>query len=209
MLEGKKIYDITMKIRENMPFYPETEPVKIIKRKNFFRDGFNLTSINMNLHTGTHIDAPFHFIHEGKKTEEISLDELIVNAQVIAIEDGQEITVQELKQKEFNNSSILFKTANSKIIEENDFDENYIGMNIDAAQYMVDQGVDLIGIDYLSVGNYGQEDLKIHKLLLKNEIILLEGINLSQVKPGEYTLFALPLKIDSAEGAPVRAVLIE
>jgi len=209
MFTEKNIYDISMEIQEDMPLYPETERTKVIRRKNYKDDGFNLTSISMSTHAGTHIDAPFHFINGGKKINDISLDNFIIKVQVVKINNEREITTQELKQKNIENSALLFKTINSKISDNSSFYKDYVSLNEKASRYLISKGIKFIGIDYLSVEKYENSSQQVHKLLLENEVILLEGLNLRKIKPDEYTLIALPLKIKDSEGTPVRAVLVE
>ncbi len=209
MFTEKNIYDISMEINEDMPLYPGTERTKVIRRKNHKDDGFNLTSISMSTHAGTHIDAPFHFINGGKKINDISLDNFIIKVQVVKINNEREITTQELKQKNIENSALLFKTINSKISDNSSFYKDYVSLNEKASRYLISKGIKFIGIDYLSVEKYENSSQQVHKLLLENEVILLEGLNLRKIKPDEYTLIALPLKIKDSEGTPVRAVLVE
>ena len=209
MFTEKNIYDISMEINEDMPLYPGTERTKVIRRKNYKDDGFNLTSISMSTHAGTHIDAPFHFINGGKKINDISLDNFIIKVQVVKINNEREITTQELKQKNIENSALLFKTINSKISDNSSFYKDYVSLNEKASRYLISKGIKFIGIDYLSVEKYENSSQQVHKLLLENEVILLEGLNLRKIKPDEYTLIALPLKIKDSEGTPVRAVLVE
>ena len=209
MFTEKNIYDISMEIKEDMPVYPGTERTKVIRRKNHKDDGFNLTSISMSTHAGTHIDAPFHFINGGKKINDISLDNFIIKVQVVKINNEREITTQELKQKNIENSALLFKTINSKISDNSSFYKDYVSLNEKASRYLISKGIKFIGIDYLSVEKYENSSQQVHKLLLENEVILLEGLNLRKIKPDEYTLIALPLKIKDSEGTPVRAVLVE
>ena len=209
MFKNKKIYDISMSITQEMLLYPGTEPVQITEEKNFKEDGYNLTSISLSTHTGTHLDAPLHFVDQGKEISDFSVDDFMISVQVVNIKNKKEIKVSELEEINFTRNNILFKTVNSKILDDSKFDKSYVGLTEESAEYLISKEIKFIGIDYLSVGKHGIGNQKVHRMLLQNEILLLEGVDLSDITPGEFTLIALPLKLEGAEGSPVRAVLIE
>ena len=163
----------------------------------------------MEVHTGTHIDAPLHFLKCSANMSQLNFDTVIGPARVIEIHDKESIKMAELQQHNVNNGDrILFKTQNSQRCWKTDtFIEDYIFISSEVAHFLVDVGVKLIGIDYLSVGPFGTGNIEIHKILLGAGIWLLEGIDLSHVNQGDYELICLPLKLDQSEGAPARAVI--
>lgn len=204
-----KIYDISMEIYEDMMVYknkPDKKP-KIRVAKDYSTGDSYESSISMGMHTGTHIDAPLHMIEGGKRTDSIDLEKLINKCKVFDftyIDDM--ITREQLQKKEINKGDfILFKTKNSFSIE---FDFEFIYLERSGAEYLNEIGVSGVGIDALGIER-AQAGHETHKILLSKGIIILEGLQLKDVPEGEYTLYALPLKIRNVEAAPVRAILIK
>jgi len=203
------LIDISVQISPKIPIWPETTPPEIRVMKNVEKDGVNVSSISMDLHTGTHIDSPLHFVKNGKTIEQLNLEALIGPCLVINLEGEQLITKEIIKCKIGNRvvNKLLFKTDNSKLWTRTDqFYKDYVGLSECAAKWVVEKGIDLVGIDYLSIQAFKQPD-KVHITLLENEVIILEGLNLENVAEGEYILYAFPINIQNVEGAPVRAVL--
>ena len=209
-----KIIDITIPMHENMPAFPGDEKVftinHIMKVEN--GDPYSIKKLSMLTHTGTHIDFPCHYLPNGKTSNQIDLSKFIGIAEVIEITDNRKITLQEIKEFNFEPDTIvLFKTKNSSIWAKNiPFEENYIYLEADAAQYLVEKQVKTVGIDYLSIDPYieGAKPLT-HMALLSNDIPIIEGLDLSSVLPGRYRFTCLPLKIDNVDGSPARAILEE
>lgn len=171
----------------------------------------NLSDLHMSAHSGTHIDTPCHFINNGKTIDELSLENFIIPATVVDIKDIESIKTEEFKKISFNpNEAILFKTNNSKsgIITNGIFDKNFVYLAKESADLIVEKKIKLVGIDYITIDKYGDENPTCHEKLLSNDIIILESINLKDVAEGKYTLICLPLKIKGGEGSPVRAVLV-
>jgi arylformamidase len=209
-----KIYDITVEMREDMPFFPGDEKVfELTSLLNVaMGDDYSIKKLSMLTHSGTHLDAPSHFIPDGKNLDEMPLSTFIGTAQVININDDEKIDIDALKNIEIEPGMIiLFKTKNSMLWKENkSFVANYVYITPAAAQWLVDHRIRLVGIDYLSADKYDNfGDSKTHQILLGNEVPILEGINLSEVFPGRYHLTCLPLKIKGLDGSPVRAILEE
>ena len=202
-----KIYDISVALDDNLPSWPgETTYTKKEKK-----DGpISVTEMNIGLHSGTHLDAPYHFIDKGKKMNEIALERFMGKCRVISIAHDSYIDVEELKRKELNGiSRVLFKTENSKLWGNKDFDRNFIGLSLDGARYLIEKGIDLIGVDYLSVEKFDSPGNDVHVALLEKEVIILEGLDLKYVSDGDYNLICFPLKISDVEASPTRAVLTE
>lgn len=172
-------------------------------------DGVNVSMISCDLHTGTHIDAPLHYIADGMSVEKLELDLLCGLTQVVEISGVNVVTAELLASSGIlaETERLLLKTDNSSLWNSNNvFHNDYVALTKDAAQFLVNFGVRLFGIDYLSVQRFNDPP-DVHKLLLQDGIVLVEGLNLSTVTPGLYELFCLPLRIVGAEGAPVRAIL--
>lgn len=210
-----KIYDISLPITTTMPVWPGDPPVQL-ERISAISDGenANVTLMHLCAHTGTHIDAPKHFIDSGKTIEDIPLEKLIGEALVLHIaEDVEVITATVLEthpQKEMllKAKKVLFRTHNSTLWAAHpcNFVEDYIGIDASGAMYLAELGLDLIGVDYLSIAPY-KHTYEPHHILLGQEIVLLEGINLSRVPQGFYQLFCLPVNIVGSDGAPARVIL--
>lgn len=172
----------------------------------------NETELIMGMHTGTHIDAPFHFLKNGGKVENLELDTFVGSAYVAHLPDIDAVQREHLEAANIpaGTKRLLIRTKNSALWQKkvNTFQEDYVGLTTDAAKWIAEQGIQLIGIDYLSVAVFS-DILEVHQVLLSKEIVLLEGIDLSKVGPGEYKLICLPLRVMDADGAPVRAVLLD
>lgn len=208
-----KLYDVSLPLSDSLPTWPGDAPVRLTAIKSIANgDKANLTKIEMGAHSGTHIDAPSHFLRDGATTDSISVDTLIGPCLVIDPDSGMVIGKKDLEK--FNiggHSRILIKTRNSKMWADNitSFVTDYVSLGIEAAQYLVENNVALVGIDYLSVEVYKSEGAPVHKLLLNNNVVILEGLNLSGVKAGVYELICLPLSLQGREGSPARVVLRE
>jgi arylformamidase len=203
-----KIYDVTIPISPAMPVYPGDPSVSVEKVMQMSRgDVANVTHLSFGTHTGTHIDAPHHFIDGAMTVDEIPLNLLIGRARVVEV-TAPVITGAVLEEMDFTaDVRVLFKTRNSYLWSNPAFVKDFVYLTKDAAQYLVGNGIKLVGIDYLSVEQFGFSEPDAHRTLLGNGTIIIEGLNLSEVEPGDYELICLPLKIDKGDGAPARAVL--
>ncbi|MDD3014151.1 MAG: cyclase family protein [Candidatus Gastranaerophilales bacterium] len=202
----EKIFDVTLTLKENITVYPDDPTFNIEYLAKTVTDGYNLTKIDLCSHTGTHIDAPAHFIQDGASIDELPLDVLIGKVLVLDFTNVDFIDLQNLKSIDLDKyKRILFKTSNSNILEKNIFSKNYTYITPEAAQYLVKKDIRLIGFDYYTIDKYNSNNLS-HKILLKNNVIIIETINLNGINAGEYELIALPLKI-KAEGSPARVIL--
>lgn len=204
--------DVSVDVWEQLPVWPGTPRVAF--QRDFALeagDGVNDTTLRFSVHTGTHIDAPLHFLQGGKSVDQITLETLIgpvyvaeVPAQVDAI------TVDVLKSLALpaGVQRLLFKTRNSLLWSSgtDKFDPNFVALTADAAQWLVDRGVAVVGIDYLSIQRF-TDGPETHQILLGANVVVIEGVDLSQVEPGNYELFCLPLKLKGVEGAPARVIL--
>src|SRR6266550_889014 len=209
-----RIYDVSVPISERTPTYPGDPGVNIKPWLSFDKgDPANVTLIDFGAHTGTHVDAPAHFIRGGCKLDQLSLDTLIGEVHIIEIpEDVIEITERHVETSIPNEATrILFKTRNSAFWNDEtaQFNTSYTYISTEAARRLVANGVKLVGIDYLSVEPFQSENFETHEVLLSNGVIIIEGLDLREVDAGVYELICLPLKIagGSGDGAPARGVL--
>jgi len=194
-----------------MPVWPGDPPVQLSKKSHVSRDKTHtvrLTAIEMGSHTGTHMDAPFHMIDGGKRLGDFPLDTLIGKVTVFEIPSARSVGRAQLEGFEWTGiARVLLKTENSKHWNDGKFYEEFVYLEPDGAQFLVERGVRLVGIDYLSIDKFRSESHPSHFVLLKKDILIIEGLNLNAVPQGNYTIFALPLNLQDADGAPTRVVL--
>ncbi len=202
--------DISVTLRDGMVHWPG-DPAVNISLAQSMSDGccVNLTRLDMCAHTGTHMDAPRHYLPQGATMEQLPLEAVMGPARVIAIDDPHEIGLTELMRHDPQaGERLLFKTRNSERDWENEiFMTDFVAFSVAAAQYLAERRVRTVGVDYLSVGGYHGDGAAIHRALLGANIWIIEGLNLGQVTAGAYELICLPLKIMGADGAPARAIL--
>lgn len=207
-----RTYDITLTITPQSIVWPGDPPV-IMERTSSIASGdnSNVTHISMSCHTGTHVDAPDHFLNNGKTVEALPLDLLVGRAYVLHLPDVNLITASVLMQADIppRTRRLLFKTRNSEYWAKgsNEFHTDFVGLSVDAAELLVDRNVKLVGIDYLSIAPY-KMGTPAHTILLNAGVVVIEGLDLYQVSQGRYTLHCLPLKLGGADGAPTRCILV-
>lgn len=209
-----KIHDITVTISESTPIYKGDPGIEISVFKSIANgDSANASQITMGLHTGTHVDAPNHFVDGTKRIHELDPQKLLGPCRVIDIDK----TVVAVEPEHIGDitgvTRVLLRTRNSEFwsTPEDGFRGDFTYITPATANMLVENGVVLIGIDYLSIEKSGSPGRPVHVTLLKNEIVILEGIDLRNVEPGDYELICAPLKYDGAtgDGAPARTFLIE
>lgn len=206
-----RIYDISVAISEEMPVYTGDPEIKITPDSRISAgDSANVSVLTFGSHTGTHIDPPFHFIESGKTIDQLPLDLLIGKCLVCPIEDPKVIGVPELEAAAIPEGTerILFKTRNSELWNQREFTQDFVYLAEDAAEWLLERGIRLIGIDYLSVDRYKSGTHPTHLVLLRAGAVIIEGLDLRSVPAGTYTLVCLPLKIAGGDGGPSRAVLL-
>jgi arylformamidase len=209
-----KIYDVTQMMEEGMPVWPG-EADFVLQRDKKIEEGAdaNVSRLEMSVHTGTHVDAPFHFLSGGDTVENLLLDVLIGSAQVVELpESVDEITRDVIETVHLTKGveRVLFKTRNSNYwkMGRREFQKSFVGIDADAAKLLVELGVRLVGIDYLSVAPF-KRSRPTHEVLLGAKMVIIEGLDLSGVTEGEYMLYCLPLKLKLTDGAPARVVLVQ
>lgn len=202
--------DVSVPLRDGMVHWPG-DPDCRIQRVNRMEDGAvcNLTHITMSAHTGTHMDAPRHFIADGKTMEQMPLEAVIGRCCVFELDSEDQITADDLKKLRIaTGQRVLFKTRNStRSWAMSEFDNDFISIRADAAQYLVDLKVMTVGVDYLSIGGYGKDVVETHQIMLGAGIWVIEGLNLAEIASGYYDMISLPIKLEGADGAPCRVVL--
>jgi len=206
----RKFIDISVTLKSGMVHWPGDPPIRIKRSMNIDRgDQANVSHMNMGSHTGTHMDAPLHFIKRGIGLDRMPLEATIGPARVIHIRDKESIKPEELKKHKIRKGErILFRTVNSnRCWRSESFKKDFVYISKEAARYLAKCGIRTVGIDYLSIGGFYKDGLETHQALLKAGIWAIEGLNLSKVKQGRYNLICLPLKVFKSDGAPARAVL--
>lgn len=208
------IYDISLTISPSLPTWPG-DPKLELKQIESMDQGAsaNVTHISAAVHLGTHVDAPHHFLNDGRTVENLPLDVLTGECYVVQLPDGVEaITAEVLERTEITHDMkrVLFGTRNSHYWAkgESTFQTDFVAITEDGAEWLVEHNVQLVGVDYLSVAPY-DDSVPTHTVLLKAGVVVVEGLNLSKIMRGFYQLYCLPLKIADSDGAPARAILIQ
>lgn len=208
------IYDVSVPISNELPTWPGDPSVQLtVWRSLSSGDPANVSNLNFGAHTGTHVDAPAHFIEGAPMVEKLPLDVLIGEAQVVEVPDdlhgiNEEFVIANCPR---DITRVLFKTRNSAFWTESEpeFHTDFTYLELNAAQRLVEQGIKLVGIDYLSIEKYDSQNHETHLALLSYGVVIVEGLNLAEVPAGRYELICLPLRLRSAkgDGAPARVVL--
>ena len=206
----RRVWDISVSDRAGMHIYPgdpafEATQIRAIARG----DAANLTHLSMGAHTGTHMDAPAHFIDGGATLDQVALDRMVGPAQVLDLRGLAAVDAAALRRHQIHAGDIvLFKTDNSERWQRAGFQTDFTYVTADAAEHLVACGVKTIGMDYLSIEQFGSKTFEVHKRLLGAGVLVIEGLDLSAVAAGPYLLSCLPLKLEGVDGAPARAVLM-
>ena len=206
-----RIYDISVPIRSGGLVYPGNPEIDIALQQAVAKGASaNVSTIRFGSHTGTHADASRHFFDDGQSVDKIPLDRLIGPALLVGFgDDVLSVGAAELRAHDLKgHTRILLRTRNSAFLSRKDFVKDYTYLAPDGAQYLVDHGVELVGIDYLSIERFHSGHHRTHRTLLERSVVIVEGLDLSVPAPGEYQFICLPLRIEGCDGAPARAVLI-
>ena len=202
--------DISVPMRNGMHTWPGDPPFYFTTHVSTAKgDVCNVSAVTMSSHVGTHMDAPLHFLHGAKTMDDLPWDAVIGPARVVTIRDKSAIKPAELKKlKPKKGERLLFKTNNSAVSwQKPEFDKDFIYIAKEGAQYLVDCGVQTVGVDYLSVGGFYKDGIETHHILLGAEVWIIEGLDLSKVKPGNYDMLCLPIKYHARDGAPARCLI--
>jgi arylformamidase len=203
-----KIYDVSVAITSDMPVYPGDPAVDVEQTQQIAKgDAANVTRLALGAHTGTHVDAPSHFVEGAMTVDQIPINLLVGRARVVEISSAI-ISAEVLKEFDFTaDARLLFKTRNSYLWGDKTFNTEFVYITKDAAERLVADGIKVVGIDYLSVEKYDSPSPDVHRTLLGNGTIIIEGLDLRDVEPGDYEMICLPMKIEGGDGAPARVVL--
>jgi arylformamidase len=204
-----EVFDVSVPLGPELPVWPGSPGVSLAALQRLSRgDGANVSHLSLELHTGTHVDAPWHFLEDGGTVETLSLEDLMGPALVVDLRDREVIDRRTLASCEIpaGATRILLKTSNSRLWERSIFTRRYAALTAEAAEWVVERGIRLVGIDYLSIQRF-EDDPETHRILLRSGVVIVEGLDLSQVEAGEYELICLPINLRGVEGAPARAVL--
>ena len=207
-----RIHDISITVTERIPTWPGDPLVSLQRAHSISKgDAANVSRLEAGVHTATHIDAPVHFIDGARGIDSLPLEALVGPCLVVAADPpGTTLRPEDLPATDARR--ILFKTRNSRhwAAADDEFDEDFVAVGLDLAQELIRRGIQLVGVDYLSVEEFRAPfEHPVHRALLEAGIVVLEGCNLSAVEPGEYQLYALPVKLGGSDGAPARAILVE
>lgn len=208
---GGRVWDVSVKNETGMHCYPGDPPLEMQRVRSIAGgDPANLTHLALGAHTGTHVDAPAHFIQGGPTLEQIPLDRFVGPAAVFDLRGRRAVDAAALRAQDVPPGGIvLLKTDNSELWSRPGFQEDFTYVTRDAAEYLLERGVKTLGMDYLSIEQFGSATFEVHKLLLGRRVLIIEGLDLRAVAAGAYTLVCLPLNLQGVDGAPARAILMQ
>ena len=212
-----KPIDLTLTISENLPSFPGSPTPKFIPWTKIKTDGYNLELLFLSSHSGTHMDAPFHFVKDGLKIHQIDANRFVRDAVILKLKKGanQSITKKDIIQFEkkfgkiLNDSTIIFATGWYKNLTKKIYFEKNPGLSLTAAKYLSSKKINLVGIDSPSIDVGSNKEFSVHKILSQNNIIIVENLaNLEKIQSSKFKFVALPLKLKDATGSPIRAIAI-
>jgi arylformamidase len=204
-----RIFDVSVPLSAEVPVFPGDPPLELQQLARL-EDGsaYCLSRIALGSHSGTHVDAPAHFLPGGAGVDALPLEILIGKARVVKLPVSERIERSDLEELDLSDDlRVLFKTRMSGQLRQPVFQEDHVYVTPDAAIYLAQIGIKLVGMDYLSIERFGTSDYAAHRALLSAGVVIVEGLDLSEVEPGEYDMFCLPLRIPGGDGSPARVVL--
>jgi arylformamidase len=203
-----RYYDISLNLSAETVRWVTAPALELHERRRMSRgDPANASALTMSVHSGTHVDAPFHFLPDGAGIDTLPLQRFIGPALVHAVTADRYITAENVQAIDLHGlTRVLFKTRNSELLKKAAYDPDFVAFSVDAARALVARGVELVGLDYLSVA-HADEQVPVHRAFLDHGVVLLEGVDLSEIVPGHYELICFPLRLRGLDGAPCRAVL--
>lgn len=211
-MTSNNLIDVTVPMRPGMPQWEGEEILATTPLSQTPEDVSNVLKLTMTSHTGTHVDAPRHFIHDGATLDEIPLDRWVGSCLVVDFTAlNKDITAEDLQLAEIpaGTERLIFKTRNSGLwaSSPNTFVRDYVALAPSGAEWLVARGIGLLGIDYLSIGSVRPDGVDTHLILLGRGMVIVEGLDLSAVTPGRYELLCFPLHLAGADGSPARVAL--
>ncbi len=204
-----KLIDVSVPLDASLPTYPGNTPYSLEAVKRIARgDSSNVSTLHLSAHSGTHVDAPRHFFDAAPGVDALPLDMLVGRARVIEVTSRAGVGVDDLAGVDLSEElRVLIRTPNSRLWGSAEFHQDYVGLREEGARFLVDRGIKVVGIDYLSVEEFKKPGAPAHHVLLGGGVIVIEGLNLRDVDPGVYEMFCLPLKAVASDGAPARVIL--
>ncbi len=207
------IYDVTVPLRPDMPTYAGEEPGPVLSFHSLISQGqsANISALSIGSHTGTHVDAPCHFLEGRSAVEAMPLESLIGPCRVIEHKGGSHITAGDLEATGIppGTRRLLIKTRSGRFWDDDAFHSDFIGLAGDAGDWLAARGYLMVGIDYMSIEQFRSPTHEVHRTLLEKSIVIVEGVDLRGVEPGDYFIVCAPLKVVGAEGAPARVFLLD
>jgi arylformamidase len=208
-MRSVRLIDVSVPLDAALPSYPGNTPFSLEPIKRIARgDSSNVSTLHLSAHSGTHVDAPRHFFDTGPGVEALALEMLIGRVRVIEVTSRKGIGADELSGANLSEDiRVLIKTSNSRLWGSPEFHVDYVGVSESGATFLLEHGVKLVGVDYLSVEEFKKPGAPAHHILLGAGVVVIEGLNLRDVEPGVYEMFCLPLAVVGSDGAPARVVL--
>lgn len=208
---NKKIYDISTPLNADLPVFPGHPRFNrdiMLSMDN--GDRANVSKFQMSTHTGTHVDGTFHFINDGLTIDKVPFRSTVGPAKVFELDVLKKIDTPDIDQLGIDeNDIVIFKTRNSKLWKRREFTKDYVYITKQAAQFLAAQKVLAVGVDYIIPEAADDLSRPVHHILFKEQIILIEGLDMTGVPPGDYLLICLPIKITGGDAAPARAILVK
>ena len=210
-----KVVDLTLTVSDKIPTFPGSPQPSFIPWENVKEDGYNLELLFLSTHTGTHMDAPYHFLEKGAKIHEISLKKLVSEAVLIKSKKngGESITKTDIQKFEKKHgkiasfSSVIFYTGWQRNLQKKYYFTKNPGLSVSAAKYLASKKINLVGIDSPSIDLGTDSKFSVHQIFAKKGILIVENLaNLEKIKSSKFHLVVLPLKLKNATGSPVRAI---
>ena len=205
-----KYYDLSANISEELVTFPgdpqfKSEDINSLEKGS----KFHLSEIHLGNHTGTHIDFPSHVVKGGKTRNDFPIESLIGHGLIVEVPNNESSITKGFikKQSILENDFVFFKTSNSKLSKNGKFTNNYVYIEPEAAEELLKTGVKIVGIDYISVDKYESEDLPVHKSLLSNDVLIIEGLELNNIPIGRCKIYIMPMKINKMDGLPARVIV--
>ena len=204
-----KLIDVSVPLDGNLPTYPGNIPFSLEPTKRIASgDSSNVSALHMSAHAGTHVDAPRHFFDNAAGADALPLEMLLGRTRVIEVTSRRGIGPDDLASHDLSEDvRVLIKTHNSRLWGSPEFQSTYVGVTEAGARHLVEHGIKVLGVDYLTVEEFKKPGAPAHHVLLGGGTIVIEGLNLRDVEPGVYEMYCLPLRIVGADGAPARVVL--
>lgn len=203
-----RIYDVTVPLAPGMLSYPGDPPFEIEPVHELGGAPFTLSRMVLTTHSGTHVDAPAHFLAGGATVDQLPLEILLGKARVIELSTRERVDRADLEALDLaDDLRVLLKTRMSGQMLKAGYQEDHLYLTVDAARYLAQAGLKLVGFDYLSIDRFGSADFPAHHVLLEAGVVLVEGLDLSEVEAGEYEMSCLPLRVGGGDAAPARVVL--